>query len=302
VSGGRISLDRWIGGILFLLTAVLFGPLTYWLARQTAYHQQLTHALLILGLAVAFLLTERRNRLSFHGAFDGLSAGLLMGSFLSLAVGTALKSFWWVIASYAMAGAAWGLYIFGPRGRRAIFSLSGALAAYVLLAALVQAADWPLRTMAGRYSQWVLDKLGIYTRLFIPPGDEARLILVAGSQAFEVAPECNGFGLIGASLLLSLLLVIYRRVALFDKVLCVVASLFLAVLFNVLRIISICLLAPHFPKHYHLMHEVVGNIFFWAGLASVWASVWYVGGGGGREEEDRDRGQKTEGGGEKGNC
>jgi exosortase/archaeosortase family protein len=274
-----VSLERWLAGLLLILTAVLFGPLTYWLARQAVYHQQLTHALLIVGLGVGFLLTERRNRLAFHGQFDGLSSGLLMGSFLVLALGTHLRSFILILMSTTLAGAAWGLYFFGQRGKRAIFSLTGALAGYGLLAALVQAADWPLRTMAGRYSQWVLDRLGIVTRLFVTPGDDAKLILVAGPQAFEVAAECNGFGLLGASLLLVLMLVVYRRVALFDKVLCVAGALLLAVLFNVLRIISICLLAPEFPGHYDLMHEIVGNLFFWSGLVSVWALVWFVGEG-----------------------
>lgn len=258
------------------LTVLLFGPLTHWLARQAVYHQQLNHALLILGLAVIFLLTERRNRLSYHGRFDGLSSGLLMGSFALLALATYLHLFPLLLASFTLAGAAWGLFFFGVRAKRAIFSLAGALAGYGLLALVVQVADWPLRTMAGRYSQWALEKLGIATRLFVAGGDEAKLVLVAGTQAFEVAAECNGFGLMGASLLLALLLVVYRRVPLFDKVLCVVGALLTAVLFNVLRIIAICLLAPEFPGHYDLMHEIVGNVFFWSGLAVVWGMVWFV--------------------------
>ncbi|MDX6765333.1 MAG: exosortase/archaeosortase family protein [Candidatus Methylacidiphilales bacterium] len=273
-----VILDRALTVALFLLTVLLFGPLTYWLARQTHHHGQLNHALLILGLAVVFLLTERRNRLSYHGAFSPLSTTLLMGSFVLLGAATGTRLYWLFVASYVLAGAAWGLFFFGPRAQRAVFSLAGAAGAYGVLAALVQYADWPLRAVAGRYSQWVLEKLGFAARLYLDRGDEARLVLTVGPQAFEVAPECNGFGLIGASLLLALLLVIYRRVAVFDKVLCVIMSVFLAVLFNVLRIITICLLAPHFPGHYPVLHEIVGNVFFWAGLASVWGVVCWVDG------------------------
>jgi exosortase/archaeosortase family protein len=262
--------------VLFALTLILFTPLTVWVVRQTLFHEQLTHALVILGLASAALLMEERPRLHFYGGFDRWSTGCLLASFLMLAAGTFLRSPVLLLPSYGLAGAAWGLYVFGPGLRRAVFSLAAGFIGYVLLAAAVTALDWPLRAMAGRYAQWVLDKLGFFTEIGFAGGDPPKLILVVDGRPFEVAAECNGFGLIGASLLLALLLVVYRRFPWVDRLICLAVAGMLATSFNILRIITICILAPTFPDHYWAMHEVVGNVYFWICLALVWGAVRWL--------------------------
>tara|TARA_B100001093_G_C26004096_1_gene666849 strand:+ start:97 stop:282 length:186 start_codon:yes stop_codon:yes gene_type:complete len=40
--------------------------------------------------------------------------------------------------------------------------------------------------------------------------------------------------------------------------------------FNILRIISIVMLAPLMMSHYHFMHEVIGGITYWSCLLFVW--------------------------------
>jgi exosortase/archaeosortase family protein len=259
---------------LFLLTVLLFAPVTAWLVRQTLDHEQLTHALVILALATAALVMEERPRLAHYGRFDRTASGALLASFGLLAAATAFKSVWWVLPAFALALAAWGLFLFGPGVKRAVGSIAAAFIGYILLAASVTALDWPLRAMAGRYAQWVLDQLGFFTGLGLAEGESPKLILLVDGYPFEVAAECNGFGLLGASLLLALLLAVYRPMPWVDRLLGLAVAIMLATLCNLLRIVTICILAPSFPDHYWAMHEVVGNAYFWACLALVWWMAW----------------------------
>lgn len=277
--GNRRSTEPWLTAVLALLTVVLFAPVSVWLVRQTLFHEQLTHALMILGLAAALFVMQRPRGTIFLGRWDAGATGALGAALVLLGLSTYWHQPWLLPPAYALAVAGWGLYAFGPAVRRAVFSLAAAFCGYALLAVVVDAFDWPLRAAAGRYAQWMLDKLGFSAELALAGGGPARLLLVVDGYPFEVAAECNGFGLLGASLLLGVLLVVYRKTPWVDRLLVLAASVLLAVLFNVLRIIAICILAPSFPEHYHLMHEIVGNVFFWCGLAAVYGVVRLVEGG-----------------------
>jgi exosortase/archaeosortase family protein len=268
----RVS-EAVLTGLLGLLTLVLFAPVSLWLVRQTMFHEQLTHALMILGLAAVLLFLEHRTALAFHGKWNGLATSALGGSFFLLALSSWLRQPWFLLPAHGLAAAGWGLFAFGPAVRRAVFSLAAAFCGYALLAGMIGAFDWPMRALAGRYSQWLLEAMGFSAGLAVAPGNVPRLLLVVDGFPFEVAAECNGFGLLGASVLLGVMLVVYRSVAWVDRMIVLAASVLLAVLFNVLRIIVICILAPVMPDHYQLMHEIVGNVFFWAGLAAVYGVV-----------------------------
>ncbi len=99
------------------------------------------------------------------------------------------------------------------------------------------------------------------------------LILRVNDYPFHVASECNGFGVILTSLLLSLLLAIYRRLNVFDLCLNMLAGVIIGFIFNTLRIVIIVILAPSLMEHYHLMHEIVGGLTYWACLILVWVSL-----------------------------
>jgi exosortase/archaeosortase family protein len=134
--------------------------------------------------------------------------------------------------------------------------------------------DWPLRQMAGMHAAWLLNHFGLDSSLFLntahgPP----RLILTVDQRPFEVASECNGYGLISSAALVALLLVAYRRLVWQDKLLSFALALFLGSLFNTLRILFIVLLAPKVGSSYAAMHEGIGTLFFWACLILVWLIV-----------------------------
>lgn len=273
--GGVRRRDKWCGLLtlfLFFLTGLLFAPLSLWLARQTVEHEQLVHALVILALAVAALYIEENQKFRFYGRWDGFSWGAMAGAFVLLGIAFGLHSVVGLVPALALVLMGWGGYFLGPGQRRAVVSLAVAFGGFLVLALLAGKLDWPLRVMAGSYAHWVLEHLGFFTGLQLATGDQGgmRLILIVDGFPFEVAAECNGFGLLGASFLLALLLAVYRPMALVDRLLLLASAGMLATLFNLLRIVTICVLAPSFAHNYWAMHEVVGNIWFWSCITLLW--------------------------------
>ncbi|MCD8483709.1 MAG: exosortase/archaeosortase family protein [Verrucomicrobia bacterium] len=100
------------------------------------------------------------------------------------------------------------------------------------------------------------------------------LLLIVNDKPFHVAPECNGFGVMTSSILLTLLLIIHRQIGLLDKGLLLVGALTLAFAANILRIIIIVLLAPLVgTENYMLMHEIVGSITYYGCLIVIWLLI-----------------------------
>lgn len=265
--------DQILTGALLLLSAFLFAPATLWLVEQTLFNDQLAHAFIVLGLAGAYLMMEKKNHLKLHLRFGNRATGLLVASFVILAAKFLLNWPVLILVAYCLALAGWLLFFFGDDLARPVLALLSAFCGYVFMALLLPLFDWPLRSLAGRYSGVILEWLGRDVELGLARLNEPKLLLLVDEKIFEVAAECNGFGMLSSCILLSILLVFLRRIHWFDKILAVGVSAMMGLLFNLGRIIVICLLAPFFPESYFLMHEVVGNIFFWGSLAMVW---WLV--------------------------
>ncbi len=155
--------------------------------------------------------------------------------------------------------------------RRLLNPLFGAFVLFGALLIALPLLDMPLRVVAGKWSAHLLDLLHQETQLgFVVHEGQAMLLLVVNGRPFHVAAECNGFGLLGTSLILTLAFIFYRRVGWIDAVLLLIAAGFLALLGNLVRILIIIFLAPRVGEHYHLMHEIVGTIAFYSFLAAQW--------------------------------
>lgn len=261
---------------LYGLTAIFYLPFASWLVEQTLRQDQLQYPLIVLGLAGLYIIHEKRHALRPNLRHDTRSLGLLVAAYVLLLlswlvhpVGYLALLLLFVSMTFALASAIH--FCFGVRVARAATTLLIGFVIIMLLAVVLQALDWPLRSIAGRWSAWLLGLLGNATELFMLRQGGQYLILNVNGQPFHVAQECNGFGLLGSSLLLSVLLVTYFRVRLGDGFLLVLASVPIALFGNVLRIIGIVLLAPIVGKsNYLLMHEIVGLFFFYGTLIFLW--------------------------------
>ena len=100
---------------------------------------------------------------------------------------------------------------------------------------------------------------------------EPMLMLLSNGRPFHVAAECNGFGMLGSSLLMALIIVLYREISVMDRLGWMGMAVIIGLCFNIVRIILIVLLAPLLPADgYMLMHEVVGLCTTYGGLAALY--------------------------------
>lgn len=258
---------------LGLLTLGLFAPALFRLAQETVQHEQLHHALLILVFATAAMLMEERKKLALHLSADTRFYFLLGLAFFLMVAAYVLTSALFTAFGFALALLAWVGFFYGRESHRFGAALALAFMLFIGAARAFEIFDWPLRQMAGLHSAWLLNHFGLDSSLFYHTAGDTKLILSVDQRPFEVASECNGYGLISSSALVALLLVAYRRLAWPDKVLSFALAVFLGSLFNTLRILFIVLLAPKVESHYLLMHEAVGTFFFWSCLILIWFIV-----------------------------
>jgi len=170
-----------------------------------------------------------------------------------------------------------GGVLLDPSGRRLLNSLFITFTLFGLLLVSLPLVDMPLRITAGKWSAHILDWFHNDTELgFVSRDGVPMLLLIVNERPFHVAAECNGFGLLGTSLLLTCAFVIYRRIAVIDTFLLLLSAAFIAVIGNLVRILIIINLAPLVGDHYHLMHEIVGSITFYAFLAlQGWLTIGF---------------------------
>jgi exosortase/archaeosortase family protein len=274
--------DFWLHCALFGLLGLALWPLTMWFAQTANDQSRILHALIVLAMASVMLVrfggvtVERPLELN-PAAKRALIAAyiMLMLNYLAPFVTSSGWAGLLIIPAYCCALAAAVRFVFGEGTRRLTRTVAGTLCAFLLLSIFMAPLDWPLRSLAGQWSGYVLNLFGQSTQLGLV-GQEAgppMLILMVNEHPFHVASECNGFGVIMTSLLLALLLAIYRRLNVFDLGLNILAGVIIGFIFNILRIVIIVLLAPSMMEHYDLMHEIVGGLTYWACLVLVWVSL-----------------------------
>jgi len=257
----------------------MFWPITHWFAQTTHEQSRILHALIVLLLACVLLVKFSGTKIEAPFRLNSparnalyLSFGILLlqffGRFFTESPYLSLLG----IPAYCSGFAAVLLFVFGNRTRDIVVTATSTFGVFIFLSTLMDRVDWPLRTLAGQCSGWVLNLMGKTVQLGVRdnPGDPAQLILLVDKHPFHVASECNGFGVITTCLLLAVLLSIYRRLKPLQFLISLVAGIALGFAFNTIRIICIVLLAPSMMEHYHLMHEIIGTISYWAALIITW--------------------------------
>ncbi len=262
--------EFYLTATLFIATVALFWPVIAWIGQETLAHEQLRQSLALMAFAAIFVLFDQRRRLK--AVFD-LSNGNLALLFTSF--GLASTALLWpnpytILGALGVAVLALARILFGARALPLYLPLVITFAAFLLFILFLPLLDWPLRTLAGHYASHILETFGFGSALHLVESPVPKLLMVVGSRPFEVAAECNGFGLMTTAVLLALLLAVSQPMPIWWKVAAVILAVAIGFGFNIVRIVGIVLLAPLVPNHYDLMHEAVGLAALFAGLATVW--------------------------------
>jgi len=285
----RGQFDFWLQLLLFAFLGMTLWPVTMWIALSAHDQSRILNALIVLVLASVVLVKYGRievrhpfnlnpsARKTLIAAYALLTLSFTIQRFLQPAQGTLSPSLLLfcsaiIFSAYCCALSSFTLYVFGQGARRITYTVASTFYVFLLLSIFMKPLDWPLRTLAGKYSGTILGWIGKTVELGIlnGPSEPPKLILRVNEHPFHVASECNGFGVILTSLLLAVLLAIYRRLNPLRTLLNVTVGITLGFAFNILRIVVIVLLAPALMNHYMLMHEVVGTITYWSCLILVW--------------------------------
>ncbi|ATC62945.1 exosortase [Nibricoccus aquaticus] len=251
-------------------TAIVFWPPVHWLASQTFAHEQLKQSAILVVLAGLWIAFEKRRTLSLRLEFSNAVIAWFLAAYALAGGALLLKTPLLILAGLIAAAGGAVNYLFGAQAFRRTLPLLSVFAVLILCVLLFPVLDWPLRQMAGVESARFLKSIGLASQLAIQQTPDIRLLLITPQQTFLVATECNGFGLITSSLLLGLIRLLYRQAAWAWFVLLLPLCVLVAFVFNFLRIAAIVLLAPRFPAHYDVLHEIAGLIALYSGLGVVW--------------------------------
>ena len=263
--------DFWLGIVVLTATSLTLWPVFRWLVAGTLAQDRLWHAFIILAMFSFALLYKRERMPPLSLTLTTPAIRCLIASYALILL--ALLTQWTalLLPAACVVLAALFFFISDQFRPRLVAALVGAFGGFVALSWLMDPLDWPLRMVAGMTSQSFFDWIGNSAQLGIIGGpDGPRLILAVSKQLFEVAPECNGFGVITSSLLLTTLVGIYNGLRAGGLVLWLLLALIIGLFMNWLRIAIIVTLAPHMMKHYDLMHEIVGGTTYWATLLGLW--------------------------------
>lgn len=257
---------------LCLLLVLSFWPLALWLGRSALAQQQLNTGGIMVLISIAVCLRGAWPRLRVRPNLNNLGLAMLPASFacLWLAGRVQAVALPLVVFGFCAALAAMISFFFGEVGVRTFLPALSAIFVLGLLVGLSPALDWPLRGTATSYASNLLARLGFAVQAGLVRGKPPVLQLWVDEKLYLVASECNGFGLLSSSLVLAAILAFSFRLPWFRKLGLLAFAAPTAIIFNMLRIVSICITVPRVDFPYTVIHEGLGITFYAAGLGLVW--------------------------------
>jgi exosortase/archaeosortase family protein len=260
-----------IAAIGFLI-GLLYLPLLYWVGWTTLHTQQLVNSAVLVLMALVICVREAIGKLRLQPQFSNFGIGLLALGFFYL--WAASRSHYWalplVLLSFCFSFAGIMSFLFGKTGVKPFLPALGAFFVFVVLAGLFPKLDWPLREMAGRYAGRLLMSMDVPVKLVLATGEPPKLLLTVNREVFEVATECNGFGLLTSSLIVATVLALLYDLPALGKLGLLALAVPTAIVCNFLRIVCICLVAPRTRLPYGFVHETIGVVFYFIALALIW--------------------------------
>ena len=255
-----------------VLIGLLYVPLLYWLGSVTLHTQQLFNGALLVLIALAICVRDAVSELRPAPQISNQGIGLVALAMGCLWLGARWRP--WLlplfVLSACLAFAGVVSFLFGRIGARQFLPALAAFFVFGILAGMVPTLDWPLRAMAARYAGTLLAAMGSSVKIGLEQGQPPQLILDVKGQAFVVATECNGFGLLTSALIVATILAFQNRLPWVEKLSLLAVSVPIAIGFNFLRIVSICLVAPRTTLPYGFVHETLGLVFYFMGLGLIW--------------------------------
>jgi exosortase/archaeosortase family protein len=278
----------WLEFTIVTLFLLSFAPVSYSFAENTLSETRVLHSLITLSLAIILLYRFESPTIKNALKINKHCQKSLTIAFSLLLIFVASKATLFIfqidsfilsivyslsiVAAMVMALSSFVFFVFGTEISRITYSSSITFILFLFLSLFMIQVDWPLRALAAHWSVFLIELLGQSVDFFIAlkHQNSPDLIIQFKERNFNVASECNGFGIILNSILISLLLSVYKRHSFVDGFINTIAALFIGFSFNVLRIISIIFVAPFLFEYYDFLHELLGTIYYWGAFFVTW--------------------------------
>lgn len=268
----NLKSERLLPLVLFGLTAAVFWPALQWLVRETATHGQLLHGFIVFIMTIGLLVFNQQKPVPRVYHLGKIAINWLIAAYAVLVIAVLGNLNFLILPALALALGALLLYLLGAQQKRLIITATLSFLIFTAFVLVLPLLDWPLRSIAGSIAAKGLAYLGHEVNMGLVPGrTEPMLILLSNGRPFHVAPECNGFGMVLSSLLMACVIVFYGGSSVWTSTATIGLALLYALAVNALRIIVIISIAPHLAQeHYFTMHETVGILTTYGGLAALY--------------------------------
>lgn len=272
----HVPLSRWVAlawvVVAGLMLTSVYWPFLTWLGTTSFRMEQLRNGAILVIVAMVIclrgLLDETRVRPNLNNRGIAL---LIIGAALTFVPRWIPKlAFPIVVLSFCVSFAAVIAFLFGKQGVRHFMPALAGFLVFGLLVGLFPTLDWPLREIAARYSAALLTEMNLPVQVAAVPSRTPEILLAVKDRLYVVATECNGFGLLTSALLVATILGFRYHLHWVRKLGLFAMAVPVAIIFNFLRIVGICLVVPRVNISYNVIHEGVGTIFYLAGLAIIW--------------------------------
>jgi exosortase/archaeosortase family protein len=239
----------------------------YNVVRQSLRTTQAVNAFILLAFTVLDAWRQARPPLRFVPGIN--HHGLVLFSVSCVALALAAWTWVWPLAVLALCLSLGALlsFGFGRRGARAFYPALAGLGVAVFLMIFVPRVDGALRITAARLSAGCLDLLGLHASVavrWVP--FLVVLVVERGARVFDVATECNGFGIILSSVVLAVVMGAQRRYAWVVRGLLVGLAFASGLAFNTARIVAISVAALRTEWDYAVIHEGLGTAIYLVAL------------------------------------
>lgn len=257
--------------VILTVAVIAYGPLVMGVLELSTQTTQALNAFVLLGVALGDAVFTALKTGAFRLTINTHGLVLFGLSCLALAIASIVQIWPFSVLGLCLNIGALLSFCFGPKGVKTFYPALAGFGVMVLMLVLVPQADQGLRLLAGYFSAWLLPVFGIRIELLVQQVPfEVFMVAEKGAGVFNVATECNGFGILMSSVVLSLILTLKRQLPLWRIVVMIAASVVLGLAFNVVRIVAIAITALKTDIGYPFIHEGVGTGIYLLALLAVW--------------------------------
>jgi exosortase/archaeosortase family protein len=254
------------------VTVIAYAPLIDGIVRLSTRTTQTVNAFVLIAMAFVDAVTTMIRGHAFRLRIN--NHGLILFSLSCVVLAVASLSWLWPLAvlGFCLNLGALLSFCFGREGVRAFYPAIGGLGVAVGMMMYVPRLDVALRVVAAKASAWVLALSGIRADVIVQHAPfQVAMVVEKGAGLFDVATECNGFGILLSSVVLTVILIIRRRVPVGHSIGLIGFALLMGLVFNIVRIVAIVMATMQSDMNYDTIHEGLGTVIYLLALVVVYA-------------------------------